>query len=950
MKKTVSIMAMIALLVCSFSGTCLVAEATATEQAVVYQEVAPAGLNSAQIYGGKSGPFNAQANTMRNDIMNYADTLKNQSGTKYYVSQANGNDANDGKSPEKAWKTLSKVNSTSFASGSIVLFERGGAYRGQLVAKSGVSYGAYGSGTKPAIYGSRQNYATATWVADTRTNVYYYESDLVDVGVVVVNHGAIKSVRQKSVGALTSRYAKDGWYYTDGNRVYLYSKNGNPSDAFSSVEIGEDRVIISVGNCKNTTFENLSIKYTGGHGMQGGETENIVVRGCELGWIGGSILGDGSVPYGNAIEWWANCKNNTVRDCWIYQCYDTGWTFQSSSAATAIGQKFINNLVEYCWYSTEMWIGGAAADVTMDTVEISGNIMRFAGYCWGDTIRPDKVNSSHIFISSNVQNATNFVVKNNVFEGAYQHLFGQSPSMAFDGNTYVQTKTDSSTMSMTYTLAYDDNAAQTIKDVVGDQNATVLYSEWDCTTHLYTDACDVDCDVCGTARTAPHVYDNACDSSCNACGVTRVAPHVYDNDCDTDCNLCGTKRVPFDHVYDNDCDADCNACGATRNVQGHVYDNACDADCNTCGTTRNVQGHVYDNDCDPDCNTCGTVRASAKHIYDNACDTQCNECGTVREVPDHVYDDHFDTQCNECDMIRTITKFVLHAPHTRIYQKGATAIDLNGGWIDIAYEDGKVINVDLTADMVTGFNGSVIGKQTLTVACGNRKETFDVIVTDTNAVPTISVDDATVRAGKTFTVAVRIQNNPGIVSARLEIYYDQTQLELVSYQEQDFSELSYSPATTRPFVVNWCDTINQNNTTDGVFVLLTFKAKEDALIGETAISINYDAEDLYDYDFENVIFNTVSGTVTIPSHTLGDVNDDGAINYKDLGLLQRFVNNWDVTVNTLACDVNRDDIVNNKDLGILQRHLNGWDTVMDHITTTTTTTTTTTIREFSSLH
>ena len=57
----------------------------------------------------------------------------------------------------------------------------------------------------------------------------------------------------------------------------------------------------------------------------------------------------------------------------------------------------------------------------------------------------------------------------------------------------------------------------------------------------------------------------------------------------------------------------------------------------------------------------------------------------------------------------------------------------------------------------------------------------------------------------------------------------------------------------------------------------------------------------------------------------GDVNGDGEINNKDLGVLRRWLNDWDVEIDPLASDVNRDGTVNNKDLGILRRFLNDWD-------------------------
>ena len=60
----------------------------------------------------------------------------------------------------------------------------------------------------------------------------------------------------------------------------------------------------------------------------------------------------------------------------------------------------------------------------------------------------------------------------------------------------------------------------------------------------------------------------------------------------------------------------------------------------------------------------------------------------------------------------------------------------------------------------------------------------------------------------------------------------------------------------------------------------------------------------------------------IPTATPGDANDDGKVNNRDLGLLQRLLNEFDITVNEQACDLNGDGKVNNRDLGLLQRQLN----------------------------
>ena len=69
-------------------------------------------------------------------------------------------------------------------------------------------------------------------------------------------------------------------------------------------------------------------------------------------------------------------------------------------------------------------------------------------------------------------------------------------------------------------------------------------------------------------------------------------------------------------------------------------------------------------------------------------------------------------------------------------------------------------------------------------------------------------------------------------------------------------------------------------------------------------------------------------TRDVPEFQYGDGNGDGNINIKDLGLLQQYLNGWDVEINTSAVDVNGDGSVNIKDLGLLQQYLNGWDVTL----------------------
>ena len=70
------------------------------------------------------------------------------------------------------------------------------------------------------------------------------------------------------------------------------------------------------------------------------------------------------------------------------------------------------------------------------------------------------------------------------------------------------------------------------------------------------------------------------------------------------------------------------------------------------------------------------------------------------------------------------------------------------------------------------------------------------------------------------------------------------------------------------------------------------------------------------------------GAISVSATTYGDANGDGKVNNQDLGLLQQYLNDWDVAISLVAADVDCNGRVNNKDLGLLQRYLNVWDVTL----------------------
>lgn len=81
------------------------------------------------------------------------------SGQTYYVDAKKGDDAHDGRSEEKAWRSLARVNAHTFAAGDAILLRRGQKWdeglapRGNGTAQDWITIGAFGKGKRPLING-----------------------------------------------------------------------------------------------------------------------------------------------------------------------------------------------------------------------------------------------------------------------------------------------------------------------------------------------------------------------------------------------------------------------------------------------------------------------------------------------------------------------------------------------------------------------------------------------------------------------------------------------------------------------------------------------------------------------------------------------------------------------------------------------------------------------------
>ena len=425
----------------------------------------------------------------RQEILNAPDTIV-ITGTKYYVSNS-GDDSNDGLSPDKPWKTLARVSDAELNEGDAVLFCRGDLFRGEVVAKAGVTYAAYGEGEKPKLYACDRNMADPSlWVlTDREHNIWRYTEKTLDAGTLVFNEGEKHSVKlipsyingrfvcrndESKLFDMAEEMVRDldvFWYFDEilterpskdesfpipdmtpksYGDLYLRCDKGNPGEVFESIEATSRRKIIAVGKNPNVRVDNLCLKYAGIHAVQGGSAclEGLKVTNCEIGWTGGTIQHyfgtDPNYPqgrrgtvtrFGNGVEIYGGCNNYEVSDCYIYQAYDAGATHQVSTGGnkrTMTNIAYKRNLIDYCVYSIEYFLemNGEDTESYMEGIEISDNILCRSGYGWGQQ-RHNTDTPAHIKGWSYENKASNFTISNNIFyKAAYRmvHLVAKEQS------------------------------------------------------------------------------------------------------------------------------------------------------------------------------------------------------------------------------------------------------------------------------------------------------------------------------------------------------------------------------------------------------------------------------------------------------------------------------------------------------------------------------------------
>jgi hypothetical protein len=361
-------------------------------------------------------------------------------GNTFYVDSENGRDDNTGRSEEAAWRSLERVNAAALKPGDSVCFKSGGLWRGSLAPASGdstgpVTYTSYGSGPKPLILGSRSRSRPEDWVEVQETlwatlpkeaasdaqpesprsaGAAVADSLAVDVGNIIFDHGKVCGWKKWSIAELEKPY--DYYYDPSSWRIFLRCP-ANPATRHQSIELALKRHVVDQANAHHLVYDGLAVKYGAAHGFGGGNTHHLVIRNCDLGYIGGGHQltrpGGRPVRYGNAIEFWGAAHDNLVEGCRIWEVYDAALTNQGRSPSSKqVNITYRNNLIRNCEYSFEYWNHPETA--LTQNIRFVNNTCVDAGSVWSHAQRPDP-NGSHLMFYSNTAATSGIEIKYNVF-------------------------------------------------------------------------------------------------------------------------------------------------------------------------------------------------------------------------------------------------------------------------------------------------------------------------------------------------------------------------------------------------------------------------------------------------------------------------------------------------------------------------------------------------------
>lgn len=319
-------------------------------------------------------------------------------GTAYYISN-DGDDANDGLTPDTAWCTVSKLlqeldqrDGSVLQPGDAVFLRRGDIFRlpewSLDISASGITLSAYGEGEKPILTASSENGTGAekwnlVYTDATGKKIWQYYRDMRDISRIVLNDGEAITTRVYEFydgSNYISCEDTDWWMHSDQGvtlkdtslplqdsmtedltsisrpaatgddtnigPLYLRCDSGNPGEIYTSIEFSEFLITGLIWlKASDVVIDNISFRCGGNsyikNGLDSKELENFVIQNCEFAYGGGCVTFYTTSESGNHFVIpqgdgiYGLVRNTLIQNNYFHDSLSTDVTYEHDLADTA---------------------------------------------------------------------------------------------------------------------------------------------------------------------------------------------------------------------------------------------------------------------------------------------------------------------------------------------------------------------------------------------------------------------------------------------------------------------------------------------------------------------------------------------------------------------------------------------------------------------------------------
>jgi hypothetical protein len=312
--------------------------------------------------------------------------------TTFYLDSVNGDDSNNGTSPQQAWKSLERVRAQVFEPGDNLLLKRDCTWYGPLeidyngTTEHPITVAAYGEGVDPIITERGQ---LPDWRNETKWTSHGYNIWSIYYGpwriAMRLWIDGVERVKAQYPVNLSEAYP---WIWdTEAEELYIYSLD-NPSKTFTSLE--ECGVYsgsaLNVRNVDYHSYRSLQLE-GGGTAVSLTGSNHVEFIKCDIGrdtgsigvWISGSYLENRVKPSDYGL----------IRWCRVDPWFRLSYPFEKAQTEDGIHMRdnvnhwTITDSVIRDWGHTGIDMWQTREDTTVNNNTINNNIFTSAHVSYG---------------------------------------------------------------------------------------------------------------------------------------------------------------------------------------------------------------------------------------------------------------------------------------------------------------------------------------------------------------------------------------------------------------------------------------------------------------------------------------------------------------------------------------------------------------------------------------